>query len=600
MFEILEADIVIMQETKIQRKDLRDDMVLVPGWDVFFSLPRHKKGMGSSAFTFSRLIVFIGYSGVAIYTRNATCAPIRAEEGITGCLSAPRTTTSFRDLPEDQQIGGYPQFGQLSGLVDEATLDSEGRCVILEFTGFVLLGVYSPANRDESRDDFRLSYLQALDARIRNLVAAGKQVILTGDLNVIRSELDTSNLAESLRKQGISLDEWASVPSRRIFSQLIYADNVSGDRDEGREQPVLWDLCRHFHPTRQGMNTCWDTKKNTRPANFGSRIDYILCSDGLKHWFTHSDVQQGLMGSDHCPVYATVGDTVTVDGIEAQVLDLVNPVGVVENGQRKRELGQKDILALSARLIPEFDRRQSIRDMFVGRVATPSLPLTPPGGGPKLATGAISPNVRSGNGRPEPNSRVLQAPVGNSSIGDEIDADQALLGPMKSIAPKRSAGPSEPSSQFNKRPKLSAQTSESSKDKSSPGQKTIQGFFKPKIADAAKVEDNEKPPPKIPTTLPSTKHGAEATIPNHVPPAEMDARLPPGFDTEQKVFDPIQAKESWSKLLGKRVLPRCEHDEPCISLITKKPGINCGQYLPSHLLSVHLSQIPGFFFSCLS
>jgi hypothetical protein len=45
MFEILEADIVVMQETKIQRKDLRDDMVLVPGWDVYFSLPKHKKGL---------------------------------------------------------------------------------------------------------------------------------------------------------------------------------------------------------------------------------------------------------------------------------------------------------------------------------------------------------------------------------------------------------------------------------------------------------------------------------------------------------------------------------------------------------------------------
>jgi AP endonuclease-2 len=44
MFDILEADIVVMQETKIQQKDLGDDMVLVPGWDVFFSLPKHKKG----------------------------------------------------------------------------------------------------------------------------------------------------------------------------------------------------------------------------------------------------------------------------------------------------------------------------------------------------------------------------------------------------------------------------------------------------------------------------------------------------------------------------------------------------------------------------
>ncbi len=49
MFDILEADIVVMQETKIQRKDLRDDMVLVPGWDVFFSLPKHKKGSRTPA-----------------------------------------------------------------------------------------------------------------------------------------------------------------------------------------------------------------------------------------------------------------------------------------------------------------------------------------------------------------------------------------------------------------------------------------------------------------------------------------------------------------------------------------------------------------------
>lgn len=44
MFDILEADVVVMQELKIQRKDLTDDMVLVPGWDCYFSLPKHKKG----------------------------------------------------------------------------------------------------------------------------------------------------------------------------------------------------------------------------------------------------------------------------------------------------------------------------------------------------------------------------------------------------------------------------------------------------------------------------------------------------------------------------------------------------------------------------
>lgn len=48
MFNILEADIVVLQETKIQKKDLRDDMVLVEGWDCYWSLPKHKKGTACS------------------------------------------------------------------------------------------------------------------------------------------------------------------------------------------------------------------------------------------------------------------------------------------------------------------------------------------------------------------------------------------------------------------------------------------------------------------------------------------------------------------------------------------------------------------------
>jgi len=52
MFDILEADIVVMQETKIQRKDLQDDMVLVPGWDVYLSLPKYKKGINYEGILF--------------------------------------------------------------------------------------------------------------------------------------------------------------------------------------------------------------------------------------------------------------------------------------------------------------------------------------------------------------------------------------------------------------------------------------------------------------------------------------------------------------------------------------------------------------------
>ena len=47
---------------------------------------------------------------------------------------------------------------------------------------------------------------------------------------------------------------------------------------------------------------------------------------------------------------------------------------------------------------------------------------------------------------------------------------------------------------------------------------------------------------------------------------------------QESVHDPVESKESWSKLFTKPAAPRCEgHGEPCISLLTKKPGINLGR-----------------------
>ena len=181
--------------------------------------------------------------------------------------------------------------------VDAIALDSEGRCIILEFPAFVLLGTYCPANRDETRDEFRLGFLNILDARIRNLVAMGKRVIWTGDLNISREELDTAAAEESMRKNGMDGQEYVSTPSRRIFNQLLVGGKVLGKRDEGRESPILWDICRGFHEDRKGMFTCWETKINARPGNYGARIDYVLCSAGMKDWFLESNIQEGLMVS---------------------------------------------------------------------------------------------------------------------------------------------------------------------------------------------------------------------------------------------------------------------------------------------------------------
>ncbi|KFA66095.1 hypothetical protein S40285_04293 [Stachybotrys chlorohalonatus IBT 40285] len=562
MFDILEADIVVMQETKIQRKDLQDDMVLVPGWDVFFSLPRHKKG----------------YSGVAIYTRNATCAPIRAEEGVTGILTAPKTSVRYRDLPEDQRIGGYPRPGQLASEIDELTLDSEGRCVILEFPAFVLLGVYSPANRDESRNSFRLGFLDALDVRIRNLIAEGKQVILTGDLNVSRSEMDSSNVLESLRKEGMSLEDWMAAPARRLFNQLVFEGQVNGPRDEGRDEPVLWDLCRCFHPDRQGMNTCWDTKRNTRPANNGSRIDYILCSNGLKPWCTSADIQEGLMGSDHCPVFVTFAETVEVNGTKTPLLDLVNPPGMFIGGRRIREWERGDHLAMSAKLIPQFDRRRSIRDMFAKKPGDGSVTQQPPT--PQVVS---QPDIEQSDvilatqpdDLPTVPPHLLSGTPATQSSHDAGPEPATSALKEKTSATKRPPEPAGASVRSQKRGKTNSTIiNGSTKTKVASGQMTLKGFFKPTSTAVTKAASDDFSPKEAETT--------STASPSSIARARADTPLgsqttPTASQSPVKFIDAIESKEGWSKLLGKRMAPRCEHQEPCISLVTKKPGPNCGR-----------------------
>lgn len=586
MFDILEADIVVMQELKIQRKDLTDDMVLVPGWDCYFSLPKHKKG----------------YSGVGIYTRQSVCAPIRAEEGLLGVICPPDSSTSYRELPDNQCIGGYPTPTQIADLgVDPAVLDAEGRCVVLEFPAFVLFGVYSPANSNGMRDDFRYGFVTALDTRIRNLEKMGKRVILTGDLNVSREEIDTAKAEESMRKEGISREEYFSAPNRRLFNQLLEGGRVYGERDEGREKPVLWDICRGFHEDRKGMYTHWEQKINARPGNYGSRIDYVLCSIEMKSWISDSNIQEGLMGSDHCPVYATFKQKVDLRGEEVNIFDIMNPPGIFKDGKRLREYSTKDLPAFSGKLLPEFDKRRSIKDMFTRKpspatsksnIELPTLPSTvvdSVGDTPEMDTASTSnTDAASASQNLAPSSTARST---SSSTGS----------PEK----KRRSNDSQPTKPA-KRTKASSSSSNTTTLK---GQQSLKGFFKPKaststssntasvgaLEESASNESpleptsNEQvsettgsPAPNTPKSSRNTRRETSdtPTTPKAKPSPSPLLRSPSmrSEGTDADFIDPIVSKESWTKLFTKKPAPRCEgHDEPCITFTTKKNGVNCGR-----------------------
>lgn len=480
--------------------------------------------------------------------------------------------------------------------VDPAALDAEGRCLVLEFPAFVLFGVYSPANSNGLRDDFRYGFLDMLDTRIRNLTKMGKNVILTGDLNVSRDLIDTAKAEDNMKAEGMTHDEYLSTPNRRIFNQLLFNGKVSGERDEGREEPVLYDLCREFHPDREGMYTHWEQKINARPGNFGSRIDFVLCSIKIKDWFNESNIQEGLMGSDHCPVYAVTKETVlgmgnaTQEGAgdaEHNILDVMNPPGMFKDGVRLREYSSKDLPPLSGKLLTEFNKRQNIRDMFSKRPAAPkpanvSVIPSPLG---ILEGAAVSSPMQGVDKGPElagPTNALFPA------NGQIVHATSPLASPEKRRASaSASASPSKPI----KRSKPSNPTPSSNTPSLTKGQQSLKGFFQTRSKVPAPDSAAITAPPS--SSLASANGGA--SLQSNVVPAAGDRTeitpppmAPPAASASQTTISPPwlcdpgaaqqASKEGWTKLFSKRPPPRCEgHAEPCISLTTKKPGVNRGR-----------------------
>lgn len=593
MFDTLEADIVCFQELKVQKSELSDAMVLVPGWDCYFTFPKHKKG----------------YSGVAIYTRQSKISPIKAEEGITGYLTGPSSATPYISLPTPQQIGGYPT--QLTR--DEALLlDSEGRAIILDLGAFILIGTYSPANRDSSRDGFRTAFVKALFERCRNLIAMGRRVVLVGDLNIARDEIDSAHAREAMSKAGgVSFKELSEC--RMMFDRLL----------EPHQEGVMVDVCREWWPERRGMYTCWEQRIQARPGNYGARIDYVCCSSDMKSWFSAANIQEGLMGSDHCPVYAVLKPIVSTQispagkSTEMHLLDILNPQGMFINGIEQpffRESKTYQVPGLSGRLMPEFTARRSIKDMFSRRMvsSTPTGRAEVGMGGSQTpvydSTVSVKQTVNTAAGESPPSS--TSTPTNSRSVagfgtGGPNNCEDGLN--SQNSAKRNASSVGVAVSSIEKRRKASVTVPKSTTGQHK--QSRLLSFFKPQDDGSQKEQiiaaktNSEISPPT--TKIEKQVEGNEAQGggddggvsaigigidgPCTHSPAEhtrvvdklyrADARTCANEDNDSGVVhDPIKAKEKWNKLFTKKQPPRCEgHGEPAKWLVTKKKGGNCGR-----------------------
>lgn len=160
--------------------------------------------------------------------------------------------------------------------------DDEGRVIIAEYPGYIVVCVYTPNSQDQlARLGYRLQWDAAFRARMVELDAQ-KPLLVCGDMNVARSPIELKNPKSNERNAGYTIEE------RESFQALL---------DSG-----FSDSFRTLYPDRRDAYSWWSYRFHARERNAGWRIDYWLVSDRLMPRVRDSVIRSDVSGSDHCPV----------------------------------------------------------------------------------------------------------------------------------------------------------------------------------------------------------------------------------------------------------------------------------------------------------
>jgi exodeoxyribonuclease-3 len=160
--------------------------------------------------------------------------------------------------------------------------DMESRIVQAEFGRLVLASVYVPnGNKDYPA---KIDFVKRLIAWTRQLHQEGREIVLCGDMNITRTDMDVH---PKERKPGIVGQR---PEERELFSALL--EN-------------LVDVGRQLQPDNAGLFTWWAPWRNMRQRNIGWRLDYILASPGMAARAQSCVVQADFGTSDHAPVVMT-------------------------------------------------------------------------------------------------------------------------------------------------------------------------------------------------------------------------------------------------------------------------------------------------------
>ncbi|MFH2130600.1 MAG: exodeoxyribonuclease III [bacterium] len=221
----MDADILAIQETKLQADQRTEEMLKMAGYESYWSYASTKKG----------------YSGVAVFTR----------------LKPEKVNTKL----------GIPEF------------DNEGRLVELTFKDFILFNVYFPnGQKNEERLQYKLDFYQQLFAYIRQYKEQNIPIIVTGDFNTAHNEIDLKRPKQNENNSGFMRIErdWLDrivdegyVDTFRYLHPDTEKYSWWSYRFNARKNNTGWRI-DYFFVTRNLIDRNWLTKAFIENDIFGS------------------------------------------------------------------------------------------------------------------------------------------------------------------------------------------------------------------------------------------------------------------------------------------------------------------------------------------
>jgi exodeoxyribonuclease-3 len=232
------ADVVCLQETKAQELQLSDAKFRPDGHHCFYRDATTKKG----------------YSGVAIYAR--------------------------REPDEVRTALGWPEF------------DEEGRYIEARFGKLSVVSLYVPSGTSgDEREQFKYKVMEWLGDIFAQWLASGREYVICGDWNIVRSRNDIKNWTSNQKNTGC-------LPRERAWLNGLIAD---GHGDGTPAPKVGWvDSFRVLKPDAVEY-TWWSNRGAARANDVGWRIDYQIVTPSLRKKLKACAIAPLPRFSDHAP-----------------------------------------------------------------------------------------------------------------------------------------------------------------------------------------------------------------------------------------------------------------------------------------------------------